>query len=396
MSRRGRKAAYFTLEGLNAYSTALYVYYLFFFLPRQFGFDSKMNLAYAAMSGAIYTVAAYVAGRFGQKYGCLKALMAGFAAMAAVLSIGAVSDSLAAHTAVFFLWTIGSCFTWPALEAIVTENETGPALQRMVGVYNLVWAGANALAYFTGGALVHFFGPRSSFVVPCVLNVLLLGAVLWMQTWQPIRACNPLQGKTPELNPRTIARIRAFLRMAWLANPCAYMAINTVIPVIPHIAGKLGLSTMAAGFVGSVWFFARWLAFVLLWRWPGWHYHFGWLAAAYACMAGCFVILMFSPNIALFVMAQALFGLSVGLIYYSSLYYSMEVGETKSEHGGIHEAAIGLGNFIGPAVCAAAMHISNGQTQGGALAVTTILFVGFAGVALTYIREAPALRAQQG
>ena len=30
-------------------------------------------------------------------------------------------------------------------------------------------------------------------------------------------------------------------------------------------------------------------------------------------------------------------------------------GETKGEHGGIHEAAIGLGNFAGPALGAASL-----------------------------------------
>ncbi len=41
------------------------------------------------------------------------------------------------------------------------------------------------------------------------------------------------------------------------------------------------------------------------------------------------------------VVAQIAFGISVGLIYYSSLFYSMDVGETKGEHGGLHEAMIG-------------------------------------------------------
>ena len=47
--------------------------------------------------------------------------------------------------------------------------------------------------------------------------------------------------------------------------------------------------------------------------------------------------------------------MSVCLLYYSSLFYAMDVGEAKGEHGGFHEAAIGIGIFVGPATSAAAL-----------------------------------------
>ena len=56
-----------------------------------------------------------------------------------------------------------------------------------------------------------------------------------------------------------------------------------------------------------------------------------------------------APSVGVLVLAQLVFGGSVGLIYYSSLFYSMDSSETKGEHGGIHEAVIGLGNCAGPA-----------------------------------------------
>jgi len=68
------------------------------------------------------------------------------------------------------------------------------------------------------------------------------------------------------------------------------------------------------------------------------------------------------------------------LIYYSSLFYSMDVGETKGEHGGIHEAAIGLGNCVGPAVGGASLYLLPQYPNSGALAVTVLLFCGFGGL----------------
>ena len=79
-------------------------------------------------------------------------------------------------------------------------------------------------------------------------------------------------------------------------------------------------------------------------------------SCAYLALIGTFAAILMAPNLAVLVLAQIVFGCVVGLIYYSSLFYSMDLGDTKGEHGGIHEAAIGLGNFAGPAVGAASLY----------------------------------------
>jgi len=74
------------------------------------------------------------------------------------------------------------------------------------------------------------------------------------------------------------------------------------------------------------------------------------------------------------------FGAAVGLIYYSSLFYSMDVGETKGEHGGFHEAAIGAGIFAGPAFGAAALQFFPRHPHSGTWAVSGLLLAGLAGM----------------
>ena len=80
------------------------------------------------------------------------------------------------------------------------------------------------------------------------------------------------------------------------------------------------------------------------------------------------------------IIAQIFFGGAIGLIYYSSLFYSMDASETKSEHGGIHEAAIGVGNCVGPAVGAAALLWVPQYANSGAIAVSVLLLGGFGGL----------------
>ena len=80
--------------------------------------------------------------------------------------------------------------------------------------------------------------------------------------------------------------------------------------------------------------------------------------------------MLLARDLWLLLVSQTVFGLAVGLLYYSSLFYSMDVGETKGEHGGIHEAAIGAGNATGPAMAAAALAVFpelRRQRRGGGL-----------------------------
>jgi len=117
-----------------------------------------------------------------------------------------------------------------------------------------------------------------------------------------------------------------------------------------------------------------------LWFWPGWHYRFRWLLAAYLGLVGTFAVILLVPHLAVMVAAEIVLGLAIGLIYYSSLFYSMDVGDTKGEHGGLHEAAIGLGNFAGPAVGAASLYFLPQVANASAWAVSGLLLCGLAGL----------------
>jgi MFS family permease len=139
---------------------------------------------------------------------------------------------------------------------------------------------------------------------------------------------------------------------------------------------------MIAGFCCSLWCFARLGAFFVLWHWTAWHYRLRWLLIAYTALVVTFAAILLIPNLAVLIVAQIIFGGAVGLIYYSSLFYSMDLSDTKGEHGGIHEAAIGLGNFAGPALGAASLHFLPQIPSSGAVAVTFLLLCGLGALAM--------------
>ncbi len=171
---------------------------------------------------------------------------------------------------------------------------------------------------------------------------------------------------------------RAFLRMAWIANPAAFIASNVAVPTIPTIAKRFDLSPTWAGIFCSLWLFARAGAFVLFWKWPGWHHRLRWLLVGCVMMVLSFAAILVVPNSAVLITAQVFFGLSLGLLYYSSLYYSMHVGvKSQGEHGGMHEPVIGAGNFAGPVLGAAALYFFPSYPDAGTWAVSAAMGAGF-------------------
>ena len=379
--RQKRQWLCFSIEGLNSFVTVLYFNYLYFFLRSRFGFDDKHNLAVAALLGLIYTLASWQDGRLAHRWGYFAALKIGFGIMVGGLLAGSQLGSAAGQIAAAAVVTLGMCFTWPVLEALISENETPVRVPHAVGIYNITWAATNALGYFVGGTLIVEFGFHSIFYTPLAVLLVQLGLTFWLQALGHPRITAEAQvALPPDPNRPAPARAKTFLRMAWLANPFAYIAINTLIAVIPGLAARFELSPMMAGFICSLWCFVRLGVFVALWFWTGWHYRFRWLATAFAMLVLAFAAILIAPSLAVLVAAQVFFGAAIGLIYYSSLFYSMDAGDAKTEHGGIHEAAIGAGNCIGPAVGAASLQFLPQFASSGAVAVSVLLLCGFGGL----------------
>ena len=400
------KAVCFAIEGASSFAVSLFFYYLYFLMRDQFRFGNKANLILAAALGLVCAVTAWQAGKFAQRCGYFTALKLGFIIMIVALAVGSQLHSATGLVIASAVMTVGMCFLWPTLEALVSEGETVAGLQRTIGIYNIVWSSTNVLGLFCGGTLVEKFGYKSIFYIPIVLCIGQLALTFWLAKHadspreiggiisrgkaarktaneksalpgQRLQAGGP---PPPEPNRPSPRKAKAFLRMAWLANPFAYIAINTFTAMLPGVAAKFQLSPMLFGFTCSLWGFVRLGVFVALWQWTGWHYRFRWLVTAFLTLIISFAAILMSPNLAVLLLAQIIFGGATGLIYYSSLFYSMDVGDTKSEHGGIHEAAIGVGNLIGPAVGAAALQFLPQYTNSSAMAVSVLLVFGLGGL----------------
>ncbi|MGA3180599.1 MAG: MFS transporter [Verrucomicrobiota bacterium] len=375
------KMGVFALAGAHSLATTYFFYYVYFYTRDRFGFEALQNFLLAALLGLVYAVFSFQGGRFAQRAGYFASFRLGAGIMLAALLAGCWMRALWPALACIVTANIGMCFTWPALEALMSEGEPRARLRSLVGIYNITWAGTAAFAYFTGGAMQKSWGRQSMFLAPAGLVLAEWIFSFWLQRRVNNQPPATAEDTPPPPEPGAIrdpapVAPATFLKMALLANPLAYLAINTILPMIPILRDRLHLSLGMAGVFCSVWLFARAGAFVLLWLWPWWQYRFRFLAGAFALMIACFCAMLLARGLWVLVCSQVLLGMAFGLMYHSSLFYAMDVGQTKGEHGGIHESAIGIGNCCGPALAALALFVFPAQPASGVLAVCLLLLCG--------------------
>ena len=375
------KTGYFVLEGTNAFAASYYFNYLMFLLQQDHGFSNLNNLTLGAVHGFLYVGASWFAGRFGQRHGYFTSLRIGFGGMGAGVALGWLFPGTIGQIGALLLWTLAMCFTWPMLEALASEREPKDRLPNRIGLYNVIWASTAGLAYFVGGSLFQRLGKESLYWLPLIIHALQWMSLGWLER-------RHAQNAAMETHPSTAAQITAetakrdpritqvFQKLAWIGNPFAYMGMNTIIAVVPSIAEHAGLGIEAGGRLMSAWFIVRTLTFAVLWAWHGWHYRVGWFLGSFLLLIVGFITVMTSHQIWILILAQIAFGWGTGLIYYSSLFYAMDGSDTHGEHGGIHEAFIGIGIGSGPAISSLALWLS-GATMAPAIAVGATLVGGW-------------------
>lgn len=375
----------FVFEALGSLACGFYGNYVFFHFRDRHGFGELGNLSVAALMGLVIAVASWQGGRFAQVRGCYTAIYLGLSGLIASLVLGAFFPQLQVQLCVLVFWTASQFIIWPALEALVTEGEGGCRRAQLVGIYSVVWASCSALSYFFGGALFERLGSGSIFWLPPGLHLLQAG-VLWAyvrsekQEPEPVPAVPRSPVDLALDSSSTKATRRSFQKIAWLANPFACVAAFTLLALMPSLAADLDLKPTSAGIYCSIWFFARLTAFVALWKWSAWHYRFHWMLGGYIALLVGYVMILTAKDLLWLSLGQVSFGWAVGLLYYSSLFYSMDVGSSRAVNGGIHEAAMGAGNFIGPSIGAVGLLLAPHSPHASTWAVGGLLTLGMLGM----------------
>jgi hypothetical protein len=184
----------------------------------------------------------------------------------------------------------------------------------------------------------------------------------------------------------------------WLSRitmPSTYVVIYSLSALLPSLPVIGSLRPSAGTALSSVWLIWRAVAFGLLGATMWWHTRPMLLLWSGVVMLAGFLgttlpALWLTDSlpmaIALMICGQTALGLSMGLIYAASLYFGMVLSEGSTEHGGYHEALVGLGQILGPGAGALTQWIRPDNLLLGVDAVTVVIVFTITAASIAAIR----------
>ena len=359
----------YAAESANSAAGTLLTVGLLFYMTHRFGWSARENFTVAACQGMLYVLGALSAKRLAGRWKRIVALQT----LYIVMPVFAISAGIfatidwAIPTALIVAVETGMMgASWPLLESLVSAAGDPSRLSRRLGWYNIVWATTGALALALSGSIIQHLPPWGFFGIVAAMHLSAGAAITLRRSLRARLAAEPAvasgTNKVESTHPADEYSERILKLALWLSRialPSTYVVIFSLAPALPtlHVIEKL--SPALATVQCSIWFVARAVAFIVLGNTSFWRRRpvlvlvasitmlFGFIGTL---ISGSLTGVDFSTALLLMALAQFLLGLSLGTIYACSLYFGMAISRGSTEHGGYHEALIGLGQVLGPVV----------------------------------------------
>jgi MFS family permease len=414
---RHKLIALYTAEAVNSIAATLLTVGLPFYMSHRFGWGARENFAVAALQGVFYMLGALSAQRISGRWGREKSMLALYACMTTIACAVGISATMAwAHTTALLvvLETSFMAASWPMLESLVSESGEPSRLSKRLGCYNIVWAITGAIAVAGSGAIIQHT-PAWSFFGIVAAGHFLAGGLIFCRTRLAVSNAAALSVSLTDsassvTSPRSIrdeAEERSHRLALWLSRialPSTYVIVYSVAPALPSLHAIRQLSPTIATLVGSIWLIARAAAFIITGNTTFWHKRASLMYVASLTMLLAFIGTIVPgalkqvdllPALAAMAIAQIVLGLSLGTIYSASLYFGMAVSDGSTEHGGYHEALIGLGQIIGPHVGATMQWLRPGSLWPAVIGISGVVSISIVVEAIVGVRASLGIGSPQ-
>lgn len=371
-----RLVDYYLIEAMASMGATLFLYSVFFWAHGRYGYTSAQNLLLGSCQGLAYVLGSRYGGRLADRLGYGRLLAACLSFTALLLLVGWRVEWSGMPFVVLSLFALWIGPVWPSLEAGILHAPSRLSTPQRLGLYNITWSFAGAVGLFLGSP-IFAWQPDAVLWIPACLE----GAALaWL--WAGLRRA-PAPDSLPPPNahrgdalPKRVKQ--RFMHIAWLANASSYFYQAGLTALLPFLAAGLGLTPAAGIALSSSLLFARALAFVGFSAWERWHYREWANLVSCLAMPASLAVIFFGSSVPVVLAGFLCMGVTVGLAYYMSIYYTLDFGDEKGKHGGLHESVLGLGMWFGPLVGAVAAHFGGGAVvaQVWLVALGALLCIG--------------------
>ncbi|MEY3026563.1 MAG: hypothetical protein RLZZ238_1460 [Planctomycetota bacterium] len=346
---------------------------IYFIAKSEYRFSEKENLLLAFANGILYTLAALNAGRIVRALERVATPRTTLGMLLLGQGILAPLVLVPHRSALWFAAVVMTAFgalQWPVVQHYLASGRHGREMRNAIGWWNASWMAATALSLASMGPLESMSLAR--WAVPALLPINLLAMCCLFAF-----PAHPPEHHDLERARHVPSSYTALLGAARILHPLGYLVIGALAPVLPYLFANLHTPESVQAPIGATWHLARFVAVLVLWRTAFWHGRAGTLVVAGLLLSLGFTLTIAAPSEKLLIAGLTAVGLGQGTIYYTAIYYGLAVGGAKVEAGGIHEALVGAGYFVGPALGLAAFSLDAGTPVFIGL-VLGVLAAGFA------------------
>jgi hypothetical protein len=354
---------------LASLGTGLFWHGLGFIAETVHGFSPERNLLLFGAMGAAYVGGAFSAHRLtsalASRLSTRGVLVLSLLAQVAACLPVAISDGQWTLWVAAMVVTVASSLTWPLVEAYLSAGRHGADMRRAIAAFNFTWMPAVAAPMFVVGPWMDELG-ADTILLMAPAGLIAAGFALRFPA-RPGR-------HDPDLAAvATGPGYRSLLRSARILLPLSYLLTSAMSPLLPFRFAALEVTVAVATPAAATWMIARIAVLGVMWRFPAWHGRWDVLLFGGLATTAGFVGVMLLPSLPLVLVAFAIFGAGLGVVYYAALYYGMAVGNAGVDAGGTHEGLIGVGYCLGPMIALIGVAGQDQRTAVGLLVVVALL-----------------------
>lgn len=335
-----------------------------FYVYNQIGGSAAMSGVYGGIQAVVYALLSLASSRFVHKTG--NGLVWAYTGMLifAVFVPGMMffrDPWICGVMGVVGFGALAIC--WPAFYSWVGADPEPERRQNSLGWFNLAWSSGFAFGPLLAGPL-YDYDHRLPFVFTFVITAATF-VLLWsLPRERDFFGTGRVEEHAEGLNVDHVSE--HFLHAAWLATLVANMMVGVTRTVFPKrindlvAEGQLRLLfeavpadylTVAAATKFS------WLAFLsafttavlffVFGRTTIWRHKLSWLVGLQLAGGAGFWVLGFTRSLVVMAAAFMLIGSTLGIAFFSSVYYSIANPALKHRRAAVNEGMVGLGGFVG-------------------------------------------------
>ncbi len=304
---------------------------------------SVVQLGFLGMLSSIcYAVTCAFTGRLVDRFGP-KLLAVSSCFVLSIIYIAVTRIDQLYHMYIFFAMSgITFAFFWPPMENWVAEGKNYEEILKSIGIYNMAWSIGLLLGPLTGGFLF-----EKGVMAPFYFAAAIAGGL-------GIFLAFVSRSSTPEAEMKTLngsyllREDNRYLMAGWMSNFISWFILGNIRNIFPKLAISTGISAGTLGMLISTVGLAQIFSFYFIRRWEGWHYRIFPLLIFQGMAAVGMLFIYFGRSPIVLAFGMAAIGVSNGMTYYSSIFYSLHRDSKRGLASGLHETILGTGGVLGP------------------------------------------------